>query len=174
MFRKRVGLFRAACLAGLGCASAFADQSHGHKPQAHKEEGHPHSGGGHAGSPAGTPGKASKVSRTIHVRMLDSMRFEPASFEVKSGETIKFIVTNAGQLQHEFGIGSAEEQKAHAEMMLADPEMKHDDGTVIVVAPGKAGTLIWRFGKAGEYESGCQVPGHYPAGMKARIAVSKR
>jgi uncharacterized cupredoxin-like copper-binding protein len=153
---------------------ALADQGHAHKDQGKQGNGHGNEGASHATSPAGAPGKARNVSRTINVRMLDSMRFEPSSFKVKSGETVKFVVSNAGQLPHEFGIGTAEEQKAHAEMMLADPEMKHEDGSVITVQPGKAGTLIWRFGKAGEYEVGCQVPGHYPAGMKATIAVTTR
>ena len=155
----------------MASGRALADQGHAHKDQGEQGSGHAHEGSGHGAASAGAPGKARNVSRTIHVKMLDSMRFEPSSFHVKSGETVKFVVSNAGQLPHEFGIGTAEEQKAHAEMMLADPEMKHEDGNVITVAPGKVAALIWRFGRAGEYEAGCQVPGHYPAGMKAMIVV---
>jgi uncharacterized cupredoxin-like copper-binding protein len=172
MSRKPVLL--AALLAGLVSGWSCASDGHTHKHHGHDGAGHSPAGAGNVASPAGSPGKAGQVSRTIHVRMLDTMRFEPASFRVKSGETIKFLVANAGRLQHEFGIGTAEEQKAHAEMMLADPDMKHEDGTVIAVAPGKVGALIWRFGQAGEYEVGCQVPGHYPAGMIARIVVTAR
>jgi uncharacterized cupredoxin-like copper-binding protein len=50
----------------------------------------------------------------------------------------------------------------------------HEDGNVITVQPGNVGTLIWRFGTAGIYEAGYQVPGHYPAGMKATISVTAR
>ena len=175
MKQRAVELALVGLLAYLGPGSALADKGHGHNDQGEKSGGHTHAheSADHA-SPAGAPGKAPDVSRTIRVKMLDSMRFEPASFQVKSGETVKFVVTNAGTMPHEFGIGTVEEQKAHAEMMLADPEMKHEEGNVITVAPGKVGTLIWRFGDAGEYEAGCQVPGHYPAGMKATIAVRSR
>ncbi len=138
------------------------------------DQDHPHKDGGHGHSPAGAPGSRAKVSKVFDVRMLDTMRFEPSSFEVHSGQTVKFVVTNAGQIRHEFGIGTREEQRAHAEMMLADPDMQHEDGSVITVEPGQTKELIWRFGRAGQYEAACQVPGHYPAGMMARIVVRRR
>ena len=173
MVRKAIALL----MGMLGCLifePLLADQGHAHDFPGEQGSGNDlvRERVSHPASPAGAPGKAGNVSRTIKVKMLDSMRFEPSSFKVKSGETVRFVVSNAGQLRHEFGIGTTEEQKVHAEMMLADPEMKHEDGGVITVQPGKVGTLIWRFSQAGEYEAGCQVPGHYPAGMKARIAVS--
>jgi uncharacterized cupredoxin-like copper-binding protein len=142
--------------------SALADQDH------------PHKDGAHAHSAAGTPGNPAKVSKVFDVRMLDTMRFEPSSFEVRSGQTVKFVVTNTGQVRHEFGIGTHDDQRAHAEMMLADPDMKHEDGSVITVEPGQTKELVWRFGRAGQYEAACQVPGHYPAGMMAKIVVKRR
>jgi uncharacterized cupredoxin-like copper-binding protein len=171
MSQSSAGLIVAGILAWLWAGAAFADERHADKDTGHDTHHHKHQGAGHAASHAGEPGRAKQVSRTIQVRMLDSMRFEPSIIQVKSGETVKFVVTNTGKLRHEFGIGTAEEQAAHAEMMLADPDMKHDDGNVIAVAPGQIGALIWHFGEAGEYQAGCQVPGHYPAGMKATIVV---
>lgn len=135
------------------------------------DQGHTHHGGVREHSPAGAPGKPSQVTKVFRVRMLDSMRFEPSAFEVRAGQTVKFVVTNNGRMRHEFGIGTHDEQSAHAEMMLADPDMQHEDGSVIAVEPGRTGELVWRFGRAGELEAGCQVPGHYPAGMKAAIVV---
>lgn len=135
---------------------------------------HPHEEGAHAPSAAGAPGKPAQVSKVLHVRMLDTMRFEPSTFEARSGQTVKFVVTNTGRIRHEFGIGTQDEQSAHAEMMLADPDMKHEHGAVITVEPGQTKELIWRFGRAGQYEAACQVPGHYPAGMTAKIAVKRR
>ena len=137
------------------------------------DQGHTHKDGGHARSPVGAPGDAAKVSKVFDVRMLDSMRFEPSSFEVRAGQTVKFVVTNAGQIRHEFGVGTHDEQQAHAEMMLADPDMKHEDGAVISVEPGQIKALIWRFARPGQYEVACQVPGHYPAGMMAKIVVKR-
>jgi uncharacterized cupredoxin-like copper-binding protein len=148
----------AVILATYGSASA--DQS-----------GHQHRHGNHAHSPAGQPGNPAKVSKTINVKMLDTMRFDPAEVEVKSGQTVRFLVTNTGKIRHEFGLGTKDEQKAHAEMMLADPEMKHEDGSVVTVEPGETKELVWHFGKPGTYEAACQVPGHYPAGMMARVIV---
>ena len=143
------------------CGLARADQG------AHRHHGN------HAHSPAGQPGDPAKASKTIAVKMLDTMRFEPAEIQVKPGETVKFVVTNTGKIRHEFGIGTQDEQKAHAEMMLADPDMKHEDGSVITVEAGETKELVWRFSKAGIYEAACQVPGHYPAGMMARVVVKR-
>ncbi len=142
-----------------------ANEAAGHERHHHHAQPH---------SPAGAPGDPAKVSKVVEVRMLDSMRFEPSRIEVGAGQTVKFVVTNTGKMRHEFGIGTHDEQKAHAEMMLADPDMTHDDGTVIVVEPGQIGELIWRFGKPGIYEAGCQVPGHYPAGMMSTIVVNRK
>lgn len=148
-------------LIAAGPVYADAGADHGHHEHAQPQ------------SPAGAPSNAKKVNKVIQVRMLDSMRFEPSEIQVKSGQTVKFVVTNAGAIRHEFGIGTKEEQAAHAEMMLADPDMKHEDGSVITVEPGETKELVWRFGKPGVYEAACQVPGHYPAGMVARITVKR-
>jgi uncharacterized cupredoxin-like copper-binding protein len=137
------------------------------------QNGHQHQHGNHAHSPAGQPGNLAKASKTINVKILDTMRFEPAEIQVKPGQTVKFVVTNTGKIRHEFGIGTRDEQKAHAEMMLADPQMKHEGGSVITVEPGETKELVWRFGKPGTYEAACQVPGHYPAGMMARVIVKE-
>ena len=147
----------------LGLRTAQADQGHRHRHD-HDE---------HMQTPAGGPGKPGKVTKVIAVRALDTMRFEPSEFEVKSGQTVRFEVTNTGKVRHEFGIGTHDEQAAHAEMMLADPDMKHEDGSMITIEPGETKQLVWRFGKPGIYEAGCQIPGHYPAGMMARVVVSK-
>ena len=51
----------------------------------------------------GSLGKIDEVDRTIKVVMYDKY-YEPSSFSIKSGETIKFEVLNAGELVHEFNI----------------------------------------------------------------------
>ena len=124
--------------------------------------------------PAGVPGAPEKAMRIVNVKMSDAMRYAPTRFEFRSGETVRFIITNEGQVRHEFGIGTIEEQRAHEEMMKADPEMRHEDTAVLSVEPGETKRLVWQFGNPGEYELACHVPGHYPAGMKAKIIVRKR
>ena len=54
----------------------------------------------------GSKGKLSDVSRTIKVKMYDNY-YEPSTFNIKKGETIKFEVINAGELVHEFNIANA-------------------------------------------------------------------
>ena len=43
----------------------------------------------------GSKGKLSEVDRVIKVKMYDNY-YEPKSFDIKKGETIKFEVINAG------------------------------------------------------------------------------
>lgn len=139
-------------------------------------------GGGHAGGGAhgdaesaiGQPGKAGKVSRTINVDMADTMRFTPATMAVKQGETIRFVIKNSGQVKHEFSLGTEAELKEHYETMKKFPEMEHDEPSKISLAPGKQGEIIWQFTKAGDINFACLYPGHYDAGMKGQVKVSKK
>lgn len=122
-------------------------------------------------SAAGQVGSPDKVSRTIKISALDTMRYDKKNIQVKHGETIRFVVTNAGKIKHEFAIGTREEQQEHAEMMASMPDMKHEEGNVISLEPGETRELIWQFGKAGSVEIACHLPGHYEAGMKAKVNV---
>jgi uncharacterized cupredoxin-like copper-binding protein len=102
---------------------------------------------------------------------LDTMHYAPEKLTVKSGQTVRFIVTDAGKLKQEFVIGDAEEQRQHAEMMKKMPDMKHDEGNAVSLEPGQTEELIWRFGKPGNVEIACHIPGHYEAGMHAIVTV---
>ena len=53
----------------------------------------------------GSKGKESDVNRIIKVKMYDNY-YEPSSFQIKAGETIKFEVENVGELVHEFNIAN--------------------------------------------------------------------
>ena len=147
-----------------------------------------HSGGhGHGSAEIGEPGKAAEATRTIEVTMHD-IYFEPESIEVKPGETIRFVITNAGELVHEFNIGTAEMHAAHQEemMMMMDHgvleadrihrdkmnmemgdghTMAHDDPNSVLLESGETAEVIWTFPKAMELEFACNVPGHYESGM---------
>lgn len=133
--------------------------------------------GGHThdakASVLGEPGKASEVSRTVEVDMLDTMRFKPAMIEVKQGETIRFVVKNSGKVKHEMVLGTPQELKEHYTMMTKMPEMEHKDPNMVTVAPGKTGEMIWRFTTARVVDFACLQPGHYPAGMKGQVKVAR-
>jgi uncharacterized cupredoxin-like copper-binding protein len=135
-----------------------------------------HGGDHHHGGDAnfGEPGDPAKISRTVNVEMNDTMRFTPSSIAVKRGETVKFVVTNNGKMKHEMVLGTRKELAEHAALMKKFPEMEHDDPNQLAVEPGKTGEMLWKFTKAGKFEFACLQPGHFEAGMKGHIAVSKK
>ncbi|HSO07856.1 MAG TPA: cupredoxin family protein [Pelomicrobium sp.] len=139
----------------------------------------PGHGSGH-GAPTysfGSPGKASEVNRTIEVKATDDMRFVYEPFEIRQGETIRFVVTNVGKIVHEFSIGDVPSQRAHLAMMKKMPDMKHeDDPTAVTLKPGETKEVIWRFDKpiATRIVFACFHPGHYEAGMKSEVAFVKK
>jgi uncharacterized cupredoxin-like copper-binding protein len=130
--------------------------------------------GGHDEVAIGEPGVSSKVTRTIHIDMKDDMRFHSSKFNVKQGETVRFVARNSGQVKHEMVLGTPKELKEHAEAMKKNPEMEHADANMITVAPGKSGEIIWQFTSAGKVDFACLQPGHFDAGMKGLVNVSKK
>lgn len=132
-----------------------------------------HAGGHGHGDAIGRPGVASKATRTVHVNMTDSMRFNPSSINVKQGETVRFVVTNSGKLKHELVLGTEKELKEHYEVMKKNPEMEHADPNMVTLAAGKTGEVVWQFTKAGRVDFACLQPGHYDAGMKGAVNVTK-
>ena len=130
--------------------------------------------GGHGEAAIGKPGLASKVTRTVQVDMKDDMRFHVDTFKAKRGETIRFVIKNSGALKHEMVLGTEKDLKDHYEVMKKHPEMEHSEPNMVTLAPGKTGEIIWQFTKAGKVDFACLQPGHYDAGMKGMVHVSKR
>lgn len=141
--------------------TAFADAGHSHGAKA----------------AFGAPGKEQEVTRTIEVVASDTMRFAPAIFSVKQGETIKFVVKNAGKTAHEFSIGDRAAHRAHAAMMKSMAGMRHgDSASTVLLEPGETKTLVWKFDQRPKspVEIACNLPGHYESGMKAKVVLTKR
>lgn len=122
----------------------------------------------------GREGDPRKVTRTVNVGTSDKMRFTPSELTIRQGETIRFRVTNSGQVMHEMVLGTIDDLKEHAEMMRKNPGMEHGDPYMAHVAPGKTETMVWQFTKPGEFHYGCLVPGHFEAGMIGRIRVTPK
>ncbi len=153
-----------------------------------------HHGGHHGDKVAiGVPGEASEVTRTIEIKMFDNY-YEPEEISVKKGETILFKVVNAGELVHEFNIGTAATHAAHQEEMMMMMEhgvleadkinhemmkmdmgngktMEHNDPNSALLAPAESAEIIWKFADGGELEFACNVPGHYDAGMMGEFSI---
>ena len=120
----------------------------------------------------GIAGDAKDAKRTIECGMSDDMRFSPDHFEVRTGETVRFVVRNRGQVMHEFVIGTQAENAKHAALMARFPGMEHDEPYMAHVPPGKTGQIVWQFNRAGQFECACLIAGHYSAGMVGTIKVS--
>lgn len=114
------------------------------------------------------------VRRTIEVRMTDDMRFTPSRIEVRQGDTIRFVLPNAGKQMHEFVLGTKQELDEHAALMKKFPNMAHDEPYMAHVNAGSKGEIVWTFNRAGEFFFGCLLPGHYEAGMVGSIRVVPR
>lgn len=138
--------------------------------QGHHMNGHAHS----MESLAGKPGTEANVDREIQVVADDNMRFSHPALEIKDGETIRFVITNQGQMPHEFSIGTKDEHMEHGQMMMANPNMHHGPGgNTVTVAPGQTETLIWAFENAWQIEVACNIPGHYQAGMHSPVRIEE-
>lgn len=156
----------AAMLAASGTALAHGNQDHGKTAAAQevkKEQ-----------KPWGIAGDAAAVQRTVEVRMTDDMRFTPGTISVREGETVRFVVRNAGKVMHEMVIGTKQELDEHAAMMAKFPGMEHDEPYMTHVSPGKKGDLIWTFNRPGDFDFACLIPGHYQAGMVGKIKVAAK
>ena len=141
----------------------------------------------------GSKGDETDVTRVIKVVMYDNY-YEPSSFQIKSGETIKFEVENAGMLVHEFNIANKMMHMKHQPEMIKmaengillafsidkekmkkmakmDKSMGHSHSNSVLLEPKQKGDIIWKFDNAVNIEVACNVPGHYQAGMIAKVNI---
>lgn len=109
--------------------------------------------------------------RTVEVKALDSLRFEPASVSVRSGEKVRFVITNAGKIAHEFVLGDEEMQMAHENQAGAMDHGMVEAMAAVKLAAGETEEVRVTFDEAGEVLYGCHEPGHYEGGMIGTVAV---
>ena len=141
----------------------------------------------------GSKGNVTDVTRVIKVVMYDNY-YEPSSFQIKEGETIKFEVENAGMLVHEFNIANKMMHMKHQPEMIKmaengillafsidkekmkkmakmDKSMGHSHSNSVLLEPKQKEDIIWKFDNAANIEVACNVPGHYQAGMIAKVNI---
>jgi uncharacterized cupredoxin-like copper-binding protein len=142
--------------------------------QAHGESTHPKAAAPAAPEqqPWGIAGEARRATRTVELRMLDSMRFVPDRLAVKLGQTLRLRIRNTGAVLHELVIGTPAALDEHAALMARFPDMQHDEPWMAHEPPGRTGEIVWTFNRAGEFEFACLIAGHYQAGMRGKITVS--
>lgn len=162
------------CSVVMGLLLATAPASaHDEKPGAKSAHAHPQPAASREQQPWGIAGDAAAARRTIEISMQDTMRFTPDRIEVRQGETVRFVIRNAGQLMHEMVIGTRKALDEHAALMVKFPTMEHDEPHMAHVGPQKSGELVWRFNRPGDFEFACLIAGHYQAGMRGSIRVSR-
>jgi uncharacterized cupredoxin-like copper-binding protein len=143
-----------------------------HHPELEAADGHGHSHG-EAAPDAGLSAWA--ITRSVELRMDDQMRFTPNRLDVQAGETIRFVLHNAGQVTHEMVLGDEAQLKAHALAMQQGAGHgdghSHGAGAAISVPAGQRGELVVKFDQAQTLQMACLVPGHYEAGMRGTVNV---
>jgi uncharacterized cupredoxin-like copper-binding protein len=129
---------------------------------------------GHEETEFGKPGDPAKPARIVQVVMREAdgrMLYLPDRIIVRKGEQVRFQLRNNGAIDHEFVIGTVEENRRHMKAMEAHPDMAHDDPNAKRLKPRATGEIVWQFTRAGTFEFACLIPGHYQAGMVGTIVV---
>ena len=129
-------------------------------------------------------GRSAPTPRTLDIEMRDTA-FAPDQVEVAAGEAVRLVFHNRGAIAHDAYIGDEAAQDAH-EMEMRDAEsgdgggMDHGghgaagDQNAITVEPGETGELTYTFEEGDQLLIGCHQSGHYEAGMRLTIDVSRQ
>jgi len=150
---------------------AGGNHQHEHKVEVKKQE-HGNHSHDKTVSAVGKPADPARATRVIKVTTKDTMRYEFSDeLNIQAGEIVKFVVTNVGNMAHEFSVGDADEQKAHQAMMAKMPSMVHEDGNTVTVKPGETKELTWKFTGNSDVVFACNIPGHFEAGMFKKTTV---
>lgn len=110
-------------------------------------------------------------ARTVEVEM-DEFSFEPSSIEVSAGETVRFMFTNVGAIEHEAMLGDAHMQEEFQGAHDDHAGGHHGAVDAVTVSAGATGEMVVTFDEAGAQYFGCHLPGHYEAGMEAALTIS--
>lgn len=98
-----------------------------------------HEGGHDEVMAVGEPGKKADVTQTIRVTMKETddgqMIFAPSDFQVREGQTVRFAIKNAGELEHEFVLDQQDKVMEHKAAMEKFPDMEHEDPNAIRLTP---------------------------------------
>jgi uncharacterized cupredoxin-like copper-binding protein len=125
----------------------------------------------------GGPGDPATATRVVEIRAGDDLRFNPDTVQAKVGETITFRIVNTAPFEHNFTLGDEAAQAEHEREMRSMPSgdamQMGDEPNSIHIQPGVSKDLTWTFTSPGTALYGCHVAGHYDAGMKGKVIVSK-
>jgi uncharacterized cupredoxin-like copper-binding protein len=104
-----------------------------------------------AGAPAGE-------ARSVEIATVEYAFEAKESITIEAGETIEFVVTNEGEIDHEMEV-------------LTDASRRL--GKTGRIAPGASDTLVVTFEEAGVYTVICDIDDHRSRGQQAEFTVAE-
>jgi uncharacterized cupredoxin-like copper-binding protein len=122
-------------------------------------------GGGGPGEPTGPVG-----ATRVEVTLTDYFSIRPTPMVVAAGVPVTFVVSNLGELTHQFYVGDAAAQAARDQEMAASDGVGEDSPEGIVIPPGETKEFVVTL-QSGALIAGCHIPQHYARNMRANINV---
>ncbi len=137
-----------------------------HSEEAHSEEGMHEGGDEHAGA----------FDREVTIEMTD-FAFDPDLVLVTAGESVRFVVTNSGAIEHELRFTTehaAAEHIAAGHAGHGDESGGHGhDEMLLLVPPGESGEIIVTFDHHADWDIiACLIEGHFEAGMHGGLMIT--
>lgn len=109
-----------------------------------------------AGCGSDDDGAADAGSRSVEIAAVEYAFEAQQSISIEAGETIEFVVTNAGTLDHEMEV-------------LTDANRRL--GATERIAPGDTDSVTVTFEEAGVYRVICDIDDHRSRGQQAEFTV---
>lgn len=133
-----------------GALDAGSDGHDGHSAA----RGHVGDEHAHMERPAGVVD--AKPQRTVRIRALDELRFEPKRIEVQAGTPTRIELENSGAAAHS--------------LVVKTPDGEHD-WVHLHVPPGATVAATYQLDEPGTYPVLCTIPGHTEGGMIGELVV---
>ncbi|MFQ5555376.1 MAG: plastocyanin/azurin family copper-binding protein [Acidimicrobiia bacterium] len=161
-----------------GAAHDEGEAAHDESEAAHDEgeEAHDEGGAAHDEGEEAHDEAPVDFDREVEVSMTE-FAYSPDSISVTSGETVRFVLTNDGVIEHEFRLTTehaAEEHVASGHEGHAEGgEGGHAHGEILIlVAPGTTEAINVAFDADADFDiMACLIPGHFEAGMYGDLVV---
>ena len=113
---------------------------------------------GACGNDSGSGDGGADPDRTLEIQTTEySFTGDPAA-NIVAGETIRFVVTNVGELTHEMQIANLENK------LLGRTER---------IAPGGRDEVVVTFDEAGTYQVFCDIDDHFSRGQRAQFTITE-
>ncbi len=151
-------------------AGAKPEADHGDEAEAGHGGEEQEAAGGHGGGGGialVSAGSGTPIDRTIEIKMAE-WGYTPGTVMVKPGEVIRFVITNAGTLPHEFmimtgpGMGAVNYRIQRADWSLTEHEAIYENPLVM---PGDTFETVLKIEQPGMWMFMCMFPYHMRLGM---------